>query len=68
MRQQPTFNSVHVVLDGVAVEGRQISRRILEYLRVVDQAYVVRGCVEPVGDLSIGDQVHSTDPGGVLLN
>ena len=41
MRQQPTFNSVHVVLDGVAVEGRQVSRRILEYLRVVDQVYEV---------------------------
>ena len=39
--RQPTFNSVYVVLDGVAVEGRQVSRRILEYLRVVDQAYVV---------------------------
>ena len=66
--RQPTFNSVYVVLDGVAVEGRQISRRVLEYLRVVDQAYEVRGCVEPVWDLSIGDQVHSTDPGGVLLD
>ena len=66
--RQPTSNSVYVVLDGVAVEGGQVSRRVLEYLRVVDQAYVVRGCVEPVWDLSIGDQVHSTDPGGVLLN
>ena len=59
-----TLDSMEVMLNGVAVKGWEVRRRVLKYFLVSDQVNSAAGCVQPVRHLPVGHQMKFAHPWG----
>ena len=61
-----TLDSMEVMLNGVAVKGWEVRRRVLKDFLVSDQVNSAAGCVQPVRHLPVGHQMKFAHPWGKL--